>query len=358
MSKVKLRVGIVTDQYPSIRTPDRGTFVRELAGNLLSAGVEVTVVNHKTNFAAMSLECLIRSRRLDILDAQFIAPAGIVAALTPRAAPLVITVHRWDILEFPYRWPMARIATIAALRSTQGIVAVGHTIMSEVKKFVTANARAVTLPNAVDTQKFSPDVEHSFIKQRLGIPENYRVILSVGHLVPRKGFPYLLRAMKSVLEQFESCSLVIVGGGHLHGELESLGHKLGLGDRVKLTGVVKECELPAFYAMADVFVMPSLSEGHCVAILEAMSAAKPVIASSIAANAETIVHGQNGFLVPARDSATLADAILRLLQDDALRQYFGRNSRERAIREFGWDLRARRLIDFYESILQSSHSRA
>jgi len=347
---MNLRVGIITDQYPSIRNPSRGTFVRDLVGHLRLAKVDVAVIDHRKNFLAMSMECLIRSGQLDIFDAQFVAPAGVIAALTPRAAGFVITVHRWDILEFPYRWPMARIATLLALRSAQGIIAVGSTIMSEVRKFVPPAARLVTIPNAVDIQRFRPDVEFGLTKQRLGIPETHRVVLSVGHLIPRKGFQYLIPAVSRILRQFESCSLVIVGEGHLRDELEALGHKL-LGDRLKLVGAVDEPSLPSFYAMADVFVLPSLSEGHCVSILEAMSAAKPIVASAIPANAESVVHGKNGFLVDPRDTSSLANVILRLLRNDELREEFGRNSREKAISEFGWELRIRRLKEFYESVI-------
>jgi glycosyltransferase involved in cell wall biosynthesis len=245
---------------------------------------------------------------------------------------------------------MARIATLLALRSAQGIIAVGSTIMSEVRKFVPPAARLVTIPNAVDIQRFRPDVEFGLTKQRLGIPETHRVVLSVGHLIPRKGFQYLIPAVSRILRQFESCSLVIVGEGHLRDELEALGHKL-LGDRLKLVGAVDEPSLPSFYAMADVFVLPSLSEGHCVSILEAMSAAKPIVASAIPANAESVVHGKNGFLVDPRDTSSLANVILRLLRNDELREEFGRNSREKAISEFGWELRIRRLKEFYESVI-------
>jgi len=349
--KVNLRVGIITDQYPSSRNPDRGTFVRDLVDHLRSAKVDVAVIDHAKNFAAMSLECLIRSTGLDIFDAQFIAPAGVVAALTPRAAPLVITVHRWDVLEFPYRWPMAAAATRLALRSARGIIAVGHAILSEVTRFVTSSSRIVTIPNAVDTKRFGPHVQSVSLKRTLGIPEDHRVILSVGHLIPRKGFQYLMRAMSDVLRRFDACSLVIAGRGPLRDELHGLGNELRLGGKLKLIGVVDESTLPSLYAMSDIFVMPSFSEGHCVSILEAMSSAKPIVASAIPGNAESVAHGQNGFLVCPGDVAALADATVRLLRDEALREKLGRNSRERAVMQFGWDLKVRRLVDFYESAI-------
>lgn len=348
---MNLRIGILTDQFPSRGNPDRGTFIQDLVKHLRSAGIAVVVISHEKNFAAMSLECFMKSAQVDLLDAQFVAPAGVVAALTPRFSPFVITVHRWDIFEFPHKWPMARIATLVALGRASGIIAVGRAVKSELMKFVPPKSIVAVIPNAVDTERFRPGLEFSSLKERLGIPESHGVILSVGRLIPRKGFQFLLQAMAGVVKEFHSCTLVIVGGGPQRRALEELGQRLGLGNRLKFTGTVEDSVLPSVYAMADIFVMPSLSEGHCVSILEAMSAAKPVVASAIPANAESVLHWQNGFLVQPKNCDALASGIVRLLQDEQLRDDFGRCSREIAVREFGWGLRLRRLTNFYESLL-------
>lgn len=156
--------------------------------------------------------------------------------------------------------------------------------------------------------------------------------------------------MADVVKQFDRCTLVIAGEGS-HAELEAKGRELGLAERLRFTGLVQSTDLPSCYAMADIFVMPSISEGHCVSILEAMSSGKPIVASAIPANAESVIDGVNGLLVPPRDPKALTDAILALLRDNPARQKFGGNSRERAVREFGWELRVKRLLNFYESVL-------
>lgn len=210
-----LRVGIMTDQYPSTEHPDRGTFIKDLVDQLRFAKVAVTVIDHKMNLLAMSIECMIRSARVDLVDAQFLAPAGVIASITPRAAPLVITIHRWDILEFPRRWPLARMATSYALRAARGIIVAGSAVMPEVMKYAPPNARIRAIPNAVDTKRFRPDIDGSIIRNRLNIPDGHKVILSTGHLIPRKGFGYLIKAMVSIVRNFDSCCLVIVGDGYL-----------------------------------------------------------------------------------------------------------------------------------------------
>jgi len=346
-----LRIGVLTDQYPSKRKPNRGTFVRDLVEQLRSAGVDVTVISSERNLARMSIEYLLRSMSLDVFDAQFVAPAGVLAALTPHAAPFVVTAHRWDIMEFPHRWPMARMATVVTLNSANGIIAVSREIRSEVMKFVGAGDRVVTIPNAVNVQRFRPGVEVGSLKERLGIPENHLVILSVGHLIPRKGFQYLVRAMTSIVKECNECSLVIAGEGPLHEELLAFGRRLGLGNRIVLAGAIEESVLPSFYSMADVFAMPSLSEGHCVSILEAMSSGKSVVASAIAGNADSVTHGKDGLLVRKGDAGALSDAILTLVRDEALRRALGRNARETVIKQFRWEIRLRRLICFYQSVL-------
>ena len=143
---MNLRVGIVTNEYPSEKTPDRGIFIKDLVDHLCGVGVDVTVIDYRRNFVAMSIESLIRSAQLDLLDAQFLAPAGVITALTPRLVPFVVTVHRWDILQFPYQSPLARIASVAALDLAAGIVVVGRTILNEVRKFVSSDANIALLP--------------------------------------------------------------------------------------------------------------------------------------------------------------------------------------------------------------------
>lgn len=351
ISRLDLKVGIVTNVYPSERSRNLGTFIEDLVKQLRSGGVSVRVIKHERNFAAMSLECLINSTRVDVLDAQFVAPAGVVTALTPRFCPYVVTVHRWDIFQFPHTSRLARIATLTTLRQARGIIAVGSTVRSEILRFVPSNSVLTTIPNAVDNRRFRPDIEFGFLKRQLGIPDSHRVILAVGELVPRKGFVFLLEAMVDVMKQYPKCSLVIVGGGPQQQELVTIGHKLGLTDRLRLPGVVEESVLPFFYAMADIFVMPSLSEGHCVAILEAMSAGKPIVASAIPGNTASVAQGENGLLVRPADPKSMASAIIHLLRDESLRENYGRRSREKAVTEFGWQLRLQRLIEFYLRVL-------
>ena len=314
----------------------------------------MALINHRINFAAMSLECFIRSARLDILDAQFIAPSAIVTAFSPRFTPYVATVHRWDILEFPYRYPLARIATLAALANAAGVIAVGQTILSEVLKFTPPRSRVEVIPNAVDDLRFRPDLDVKPLKESLGIPDNHKVILSVGHLIPRKGHEYLIRATSRILKRDKTCSLVIVGEGPMQDRLQRLIRELGVSNNVRLSGAVADKMLPSYYAMADIFAMPSTSEGHCVAILEAMASGRPIVASEIPANAESVVQDKNGFLVPAKSSEALADSILTLLNDDDLRERFGHYSRMRATEEFSWRRRIERLLDFYKSVLAST----
>jgi glycosyltransferase involved in cell wall biosynthesis len=351
--QLDLRIGIVADYYPSKKAPNHNPFIRDVVEQLRSAGVTVTLIKHLINLPAMSLEILMRSRQLDLLDAQFIAPAGIVTAFSPRFAPFVVTVHRWDIIEFPHRWPFGK-ATTATLSAASGIITVSHAIRSEVAKFAPADTPIAIIPNAVDTSRFTPQVPFDSLKRELGIPDMDRVILTVGHLIPRKGHHWLLRGMVKVLGSYPDCTLVIVGDGELREGMKALGGELRLGNKLRLTGAVEAAVLPSFYSMCDVFVMPSLSEGHCVSILEAMSSGKPVIASDLPANAESIISDKNGYLIPPRDHEALAASILHILMNDTVRKELGQYSRKRALSKFSWTQRTKHLVDFYKSVLGSN----
>jgi glycosyltransferase involved in cell wall biosynthesis len=175
-------------------------------------------------------------------------------------------------------------------------------------------------------------------------PGEVVTLLSVGRLVEKKGFTVLLDAM-ALLEQAGEIQppvrLRIVGEGVWRGRLEAVISERGLGDRVELLGRRTHETLPALYAGSHVVVVPSVIDGSGDrdglpnVVLEAMSSARPVVASNVAAISTAVRHGVTGILVPPGDAPTLAAALLGLINDDqARRDTMGRNGREAVEREF------------------------
>jgi glycosyltransferase involved in cell wall biosynthesis len=182
------------------------------------------------------------------------------------------------------------------------------------------------------------------VRRELGLSADHLFILSVGRLDPQKGHPYLIEAMRRVLQEVPQARLVIVGGAQQASEeyvadLRTLAAAPGLAGKVTFTG--ERTDVPQLMAACDVFALASLWEGFGLVFAEAMAASKPVVATNVSAIPEVVVHGETGILVPPGDPQALAEALIRLGRDPAERRRLGRNGYHRVRTQFT----AERMVD-------------
>ena len=189
--------------------------------------------------------------------------------------------------------------------------------------------------HGLDTDLFNPDrrAEHS--------PDETPTILSVGRLVEKKGFDYLVRACAILRDRGVNFHCRIVGGADKYAEtIQRLITELHLEDRVSLPGAVTQEELRAIYQNGALFALPCLvvdngdRDGIPNVLVEAMAMEMPVISTDISGIPELIEHQVNGLLVPEKNAQAMADAIESLLNDPVLRQRLGKSARETVCREF------------------------
>ena len=160
----------------------------------------------------------------------------------------------------------------------------------------------------------------SALRRELGLDDHVKVLLSVGRLSHEKGHADLIREFPEILRRNKDIPLrlVLVGEGPERDRIEALCRQLGLTEAVTLTG--QQDDVSPFYAIADVFVLPSHSEGSPNVLLEAMAAGVPVVATAVGGIPEIVTSERDGLLVRKKDGQDLADAITRLLTDKALRE--------------------------------------
>ncbi|WP_156688597.1 glycosyltransferase [Mycobacterium sp. Marseille-P9652] len=288
-----------------------------------------------------------------VLDAHWVAEPPDVAhahfwmsgLATGRAArshriPTVQTFHALGVVKRTHQGlddtsPDSRIgleATIA--READWVTATSTDEVFELVRMGRARSRTSVVPCGVDTDAFTPDGPVA--------PRGERTrIVSVGRLVPRKGFETLIRALPRVPE----AELLIVGGPrraalardgeaqHLH----ALAAELGVSDRVRLLGGITRAEMPAVLRSADVVACTPWYEPFGIVPLEAMACGVPVVATAVGGIRDTVVDDVTGRLVPPRDAAALADALAPLLGDRRRREAMGRAGRERAHGRYTWD---------------------
>jgi glycosyltransferase involved in cell wall biosynthesis len=205
------------------------------------------------------------------------------------------------------------------------------------------------VPNGVDTEKFKPS-DSAAAKQQLGLRLEPTVLFT-GSLIPRKGLHYLVKAAEKVVKQQANTKFAIVGSGPMQVQIEESLAASGLTGNFKFLGNLKEDQLSAVYNAADVFVLPSIQEGQGIVLLEAQACGKPVVAFGVGGVPEAVRQGETGFLPELGDTDGLADRLLALLGDEAMRQRMGAAGRKFVSENYTWDLCANRMLKVYREVL-------
>jgi glycosyltransferase involved in cell wall biosynthesis len=240
--------------------------------------------------------------------------------------------------------PLARTATVYLEASLAHITDFTLSQSAEDVALMTARGyihadRIRTIGNGIDTVRFHPrQAERSALETALGLrPERFR-IASTGRLVRAKGFSDLLAAFAQLQAEDPAAELLLIGGNiaqdisPYQAEFLAQARALGVHDALVVTGIT-DC-VEDYLATCDVFVLPSYREGLPRALLEAMAMQLAVIATDIRGCREAITHGENGYLYPPQDVASLVTLLRRLRADPALRASLGRQARARASTAF------------------------
>jgi glycosyltransferase involved in cell wall biosynthesis len=183
------------------------------------------------------------------------------------------------------------------------------------------------------------------------LPTDTRVLLAIGRLVPQKGLDVAVEALARVRERHSDVWLVVLGEGPLRDELATLAAKLEVGNAVSLPGRVGD--VAWWLRRASTLVHPARWEGFGLALLEAMLAERPVVASAVSSIPEIVVDGETGLLVPPDDAEALAAVLLDVLDHPDRAAALGAAGRARALAEFSVERMAERTAAVYEEALSS-----
>jgi len=232
-------------------------------------------------------------------------------------------------------------------RSTDAVVAVSDDVRDGLVRLAGIDAgRVRVIVNGVDTSHFAPSAAlRSRARSEIGIAADELVFGTVGRLAPVKDQASLVRAFGQVAGLHQRSRLVLVGDGTLRADLEALAAGLGLSARVVFAG--QQRDAAPFLAAMDVFVLPSLSEGMSVSLLEAMATALPVLVTRTGGNPQLVREDVNGRLTPVADFAALGAAMNGLAGDAATRRRLGAAGREICCREYSFAAMLRAYEELY-----------
>jgi glycosyltransferase involved in cell wall biosynthesis len=209
-------------------------------------------------------------------------------------------------------------------RSADGVIVPSNYLADMVKNWGIPEGKIKVIYNGVD---FKPlEISKEEARKKIGIAGN--LILSIGRLVPWKGFRMLVKIMPRLFEINQFFRLVIIGDGPEKKTLESIVKNMHLENKVYLVGKKSKEELATFLAAADIFVLNTAYEGFSHQILEAMAAGLPVITTAVGGNREVVRQGENGFMVKYNDEFNLIEAIKTVWQTDDLRARFVEESKK------------------------------
>lgn len=286
-------------------------------------------------------------RRFDVIHAHSTS-AGLTAGLVGRLLhrPVIVKVTGMQaVAALADPGPTWRLRRWLLDRTAETLVAVSSQMMQALSEVGIDRDRRVLIPNGVRLAPVAAGARAATKREWLGDAAG-SVVLYVGRLEWVKGVERLL-PMWSALRRHGAATLVIVGDGPLRAGLESEAAARGLGRSVRFLG--SHPEVTPFYLITDVFVLPSASEGLSNALLEAMAAGLPVVASNVGGNRDVVEHGVSGFLVDWADPGGPAALVGRLLDDTMLRRRLGEAASRRA-HDFSIASVADRYSDLYRAV--------
>jgi len=242
------------------------------------------------------------------------------------------------------------------LRNSTIVISISNNTKLLALKYGIPPEKIIVVHLGVDLERFNPNSKSSYLKKKYGF-ESKKIILSVGHLIERKGFDYILKSLPAVLEKVKNAFYVIVGEGEDKSRLKSLVKKFNIEDYVLFAGKINDKDLPYYYAMSDIFVMPSRElqsgdiEGFGIVFLEANACRKPVIGGHSGGIVDAVIDGETGILVNPTDPDEISKAIIKLLTDREYAKRLGENGRKRVEREHNWKNIAKTVERIVEDVL-------
>ncbi len=262
--------------------------------------------------------------------------------------PLVATIHGknyfWEKLRrrLAYQW-VSRTATM---------VAVSENLKQFIVEKVGVNSgRVKVVYNGVDALLPLSLADIDQCKKELDLPTGDQIVGVVGNLYPVKGHQYLIAAIPAVLDKCPDTTFIFAGRGQLEVELKEQVQQLGIDGKVRFLGLRQD--IPRILAVLDVFALPSLSEGLSMAILEAMVAGKPVIATDVGGNPELVENAKTGYLVPSQSSQALADRLISLLTNRERALEFGKIGQLRAQGQFNLQSMVQAYQSLYDQCIEA-----
>ena len=276
--------------------------------------------------------------------------AGIIGRIAARQAGVPVVVHTvhgqaFHAYEKPWKKLLYITAERIAAKYCDKIYAVAQAMIDQcVDAKVAPREKYMVVYSGMDTAAFANAGRNMELRQKLGIPENAKVIVTVARLFPMKGYEEMLPAAARLVKEFPDLHFLPVGDGPMYDELQKQIADLGLTGNFHFAGLVPPHEVCDYIAQADLLWHLSLHEGLPRAVVQALAVGIPAIGYKLDGTPEVVLNGKTGYVTAPQDVDAVVARSRELLNDAALRAEMGKNGKELVIERFAW----RRMADILE----------
>ncbi len=289
----------------------------------------------------LRLWSLLKQERFEVIETFTYDSNLLVLPLAWMAGvPVRIATHHGKVEDVPQWRERAHVLIVRNFASA--MVAVSDDVCEQLVSIGMDRHRVFVIPNGISLTQ--PNLgEKSAIRRKLGAPEVGIVLISVGRLVYQKAHRFLIDALQYPGVKEKPIALYIAGEGSLRAELETQIRALNMSQEVHLLG--NRSDVPMLLALSDIFVLSSRWEGLPMALLEAMGAGLPVVATRVEGVQDVVQDGVQGLLVPPEDAKALAEALIQLIDDPPLRNRMGVEARRRIESHYTTDIMCEKYLD-------------
>lgn len=303
---------------------------------------------------------------------------GVLASKAAHGIPRVYTCHSLSFEEFAsrssspqngkecgsYRLQLfgRKLAEKALLKKSNRIVVLSEYTKEKIlSKHGLSESKVEIIPGAVSLSRFSVSENKSAIRHRLGIPENRFVLLTIRNLVPRMGLENLIVALQLVVEKRKDILLTLGGEGPLAEKLQDMARDAGVDNFVRFTGFIPEKELPSYYQMADLFILPTKElEGFGMVTVEALASGLPVLGTPVGGTKEILALLGPEFLFADSTPASMAELILKTIEmwngDSKIRRNVSQKCRQVAESYYSWDTHIDQIEHLFQKMAYRSNN--
>ena len=356
IAKILKRFG---DSYQAKRSGWLKGFFRMT--RVLLATLRYRYYSSMTNASLSQLTEAMKGKRIGVTHSGYILPSGVTSYIlyVLFGIPYVVYTYGMELFVWEERF-FCRSLMRTILANAARVVTISEFTKRKLLELGVDEGRIYMLYPTVNLSRLenSSEGDPDELRRRYGI-EGKKVIMTIARHVERKGQDMVIRAMPRVLERHPEAVYVIGGRGMMESRLKALARELGVEENVRFVGLVSDDEISLHYRMCDIFIMASRRigndvEGFGIVFLEAGYWQKPVVGGRSGGVEDAVVNGRTGILVDPESPGQIADALIRLLDDEALAHSLGTAGRQRVLDEFTFDP-GERVERINEEILNGLH---